>query len=312
MASASSKKAVYAAIGGNFAIAVTKFIAAAITGSSAMLSEGIHSLVDTGNGTLILFGIRKSRKPADESHPFGYGKELYFWTLIVAILIFAVGGGMSIYEGANHLAHPTHLSDPEWNYVVLGLAVVFEGYAWSVAFKEFQRTNKDRNLWRAVKSSKDPTVFTVLFEDSAAMLGLIVAFCGIALGQLLDNPYFDGTASILIGLILAVVAVLLAYESKGLLVGEGADKATVDSIRRIAEADGGVERVMPPLTLHFGPEEILLNLDIKFRKGLSAEEIEAAVDRLESAIRKQHPSIKRIFIEAESIAATRRDAPVAG
>jgi cation diffusion facilitator family transporter len=308
MASASSKKAVYAAIAGNLAIAITKFVAAFITGSSAMLSEGIHSVVDTGNGALLLFGIRMSRKPADHSHPFGYGKELYFWTLIVAILIFAVGGGMSLYEGISHLSHPSPLRDPFWNYMVLGFALVFEGFAWGIAFKEFRKTQGNMSLLKAVRASKDPTTFTVLFEDSAAMLGLLVAFLGIFLGHRLNNPYLDGVAAIIIGLILAVVAVLLAYESKGLLVGEGASRETIENICGLAQKDQAVERVMPPLTMHFGPQEVLLNLDIKFRPGLSAEEIEAAVDRMEAAIRKRHPEIKRIFIEAESITATRRDA----
>ena len=308
MASASSKKAVYAAIAGNFAIAITKFIAAFLTGSSAMLSEGIHSVVDTGNGALLLFGIRMSRRPADPSHPFGYGKELYFWTLIVAILIFAVGGGMSLYEGINHLKHPAALRDPLWNYLVLGFALVFEGFAWAVAFKEFRKTQGKMSLLKAVRASKDPTTFTVLFEDSAAMLGLLVAFLGIFLGHRLNNPYLDGVAAIIIGFILAVVAVLLAYESKGLLVGEGASRETIESICALAQDDPAVVRVMPPLTMHFGPQEVLLNLDIKFRPGISAEEIEAAVDRMEAEIRRRHPEIKRIFIEAESITATRRDA----
>jgi cation diffusion facilitator family transporter len=308
MASASSKKAVYAAIGGNLAIAITKFIAAFVTGSSAMLSEGIHSVVDTGNGLLLLFGIRMSNKPADLSHPFGHGKELYFWTLIVAILIFGVGGGMSVYEGINHLKHPAPMRDPLWNYLVLGFALVFEGFAWSVAFKEFRRTQGKMGLWKALRASKDPTTFTVLFEDSAAMLGLLVAFLGIFFGHRLNNPYLDGIAAIIIGLILAVVAVLLAYESKGLLVGEGASRETIESICEIAQNDPAVVRAMPPLTMHFGPQEVLLNLDIKFRNGLSAEEIEAAIDRIEAEIRKRHPEIKRIFIEAESITATRRDA----
>ncbi len=312
MASASSKKAIFAAIGGNLAIAITKFLAAAFTGSSAMLSEGIHSVVDTCNGLLILFGIRMSKRPADATHPFGYGKELYFWTLIVAILIFAVGGGMSVYEGITHIKHPSTLADPTWNYVVLGFAVVFEGFAWGVAFKEFKRSKGQRNLWQAVRASKDPTVFTVLFEDTAAMLGLVVAFLGVYLGHRFNNPYLDGVASIVIGVILAIVAVLLAYESKGLLVGEGADKETISSICEIAKSDPAVQRAMPPLTMHFGPQEVLLNLDIKFRPGLSAGEIEAAVDRLEGAIRKKHPEVKRIFIEAESITASRRDASGAG
>jgi cation diffusion facilitator family transporter len=302
MGRASSNRTIFAAIGANVAIAVTKFVAAAFTGSSAMLSEGIHSLVDSGNGMLLLWGIHASQRPADTRHPFGHGKELYFWTLIVAIMIFAVGGGMSIYEGISHLFRPSPLRDPIWNYVVLGLAVVFEGYSWSVAVREFGGTQRGRGVWRAVRNSKDPTIFTVLFEDSAALLGLLVALAGVYLGHQLENPYLDGTASIVIGGILAGVAVLLAYESKGLLVGESADAATLASIRAVTEADPAVERIMPPLTMHLGPHEILLNLEIKFHEGLSAAEIGAAVERLERSIRRRDPDIKRIFIEAESLA----------
>ena len=215
---------------------------------------------------------------------------------------------MSLYEGISHINHPGELRDPFWNYLVLGFALVFEGFAWAVAYKEFRKTQGDMNLWKAVRDSKDPTTFTVLFEDSAAMLGLLVAFIGIFFSHRLNNPYLDGVAAIIIGLILGFVAVLLAYESKGLLVGEGVRKETIDSICKLAGADRAVERVMPPLTMHFGPQEVLLNLDIKFRSGLTAEEVEAAVDRIEAVIREHHPEVKRIFIEAESITATRRDA----
>ena len=301
-----SKKAIFAAIGANVAIAATKFVAAAFTGSSAMLSEAIHSLVDSGNGLLLLLGIRMSRKPADLSHPFGYGKELYFWTLIVAIMIFAVGGGMSMYEGVIHLTHPTPLQNPLWNYIVLGLAIVFEGYSWSVAVKEFRAAGQGQEVWRAIHTSKDPTLFTVLFEDSAALLGLLVALAGVYLGHQLENPYLDGIASVVIGIILAAVAVLLAYESKGLLVGESADTEAVASIRALTEADPAVERVMPPLTMHLGPHEILLNLEIEFHEALTAGEIEAAIDRIEKNIRSRHPDIKRIFIEAESLSGSGR------
>ena len=297
-----SRTAIFAAIAGNLAIAIMKFTAAAFTGSSAMLSEGIHSLVDTGNGGLLLLGVHKSKKPADAAHPFGYGKELYFWSLIVAVLIFGVGGGISIYEGVIHLIHPAPLEDPTWSYVVLGLAVVFEGIVFVIAFKAFQKLKgAEENIWEAVKSSKDPTTFTVLFEDAAALLGLIAAFAGIFLAHYFNNPYLDGAASVTIGLILASVAIFLAYESKGLLVGEGADPQTLEDIQKLAEADPGVRKVMNPLTMHFGPHTILLTVDIEFDSKLSASEVENAVDRLEKNIRGQYPDIKHIYIEAGAI-----------
>jgi cation diffusion facilitator family transporter len=308
MESASSKTVIVAAVGANLAIAATKFVAAAFSGSSAMLSEGIHSLVDTGDGLLLLLGMRLSRRPPDLNHPFGHGKELYFWTLIVAIVIFAVGGGMSIYEGMTHLRHPTPLENPLWNSVVLGLAIVFEGYSWGVAIRAFRTAQRGQNAWQAIRTSKDPTTFTVLLEDSAALLGLLVALVGVYVGHQLQNPYLDGLASLIIGLILAAVAVLLASESKGLLVGESADARAVASIQTLAAADPAVERVAPPLTMHLGPHEILLNLEVTFRQALSAAEIVAAVDRLEAAIRSHHPDVKRIFIEAECVAERSRQA----
>src|SRR5258708_15704542 len=235
-----SRTAIFAAIAGNIAIAVTKFIAAAITGSSAMVSEGIHSLVDTGNGALLLLGVRRSRKPPDETHPFGHGKELYFWSLIVAILIFALGGGMSVYEGVTHLQHPHEFRDPTWNYLVLGAAIIFEGISFYFAFKAFQVEKGSRGILETIHNSKDPTTFTILFEDTAALLGLLVALAGIFAGQVLRNPYLDGVASIIIGAILGIVAAFLAYESKSLLICEGVDQQTLASIRRIADADKSV------------------------------------------------------------------------
>jgi cation diffusion facilitator family transporter len=306
MASNSSKKTIFAAISANLAIAITKFIAAAISGSAAMLSEGIHSLVDTTNELLLLLGIRMSQRPADESHPFGYGQELYFWTLIVAIFIFAIGGGMSIYEGISHVRHPSPLEDPMWNYIVLVLAIAFESFSWSVAFKEFLPSKGKQTFWQAIRASKDPTIFTVLFEDSAAILGLLVALLGIFLSQLFHNPYLDGIASIVIGIILAIVAMLLAYESKGLLVGESANKQIVNNIRVIAKTDSAVQAVMRLLTMQLGPHEVLLNLEIQFCKHLSAEELASAVDRLEEKIKRQHPDVTHIFIEAKSLAASRQ------
>lgn len=309
--SGSAKKTIYAAMAANFAIAVTKFIAASLTGSSAMLSEGIHSVVDTGNELLLLLGIRLSRKPADDSHPFGYGQELYFWTLIVALFIFAIGGGMSIYEGINHIQDPEPLTDPFWNYVVLGLAVVFEGYSWNIALQEFLSSKGKDSLWTAIRASKDPTIFTILFEDTAALIGLFIAFIGVFSGHLLRNIYLDGVASIVIGVILCGVAVLLAAESKGLLIGEGAKPETVASIRRITDEDPAVDKVIKVLTLHFGPQEILLNLEIKFVDDLASEELAIAVERLENSISSQHSEIQNIFIEAKSIAAKLKASDVA-
>jgi cation diffusion facilitator family transporter len=296
----SSPKAVYAAIVGNFAVAVTKFVAAFFTGSSAMLAEGVHSLVDTGNGGLILLGIRKARRPPDDTHPFGHGKELYFWTLVVAILIFAVGGGISLYEGIQHLRHPEPVEDAVWAYGVLIAAMIFEGYAWSVAFRAFGKERRGRALLPAVRASKDPTTFTVLFEDSAAMLGLIVAFVGILLGQVTGIAYFDGAASVVIGLILMAVAVFLAYESKGLLIGEAADPRTIESIRALTEEDPAVARMVRVLTMHFGPREVLLTLELQFQRGLSGADAAQAVDRLDRTIREEHPQLRHIFIEAQS------------
>ena len=296
-----SKVAIFAAIAANLAIAITKFIAAFFSGSSAMLSEAIHSLVDTGNGALLLVGVRQSQKPYDATHPFGHGKELYFWPLIVAILVFSLGGGMSVYEGITHIAHP-HRGDPTWSYIVLGLAFAFESVSAFFAFKAFRKELRGAGVVATIRASKDPTTFTVLFEDSAALAGLIVAFLGILLGDLLDNPYLDGIASIVIGVILAAVAVFLAYETKGLLIGEGVDPQTLDSLRAIAAADAAVQQVKKSLTMHFGPHEVLLAIDIEFKQHLSAMEIAEAINRVEAAIRARHPEIRHIFIEAKALA----------
>lgn len=304
MAPGSSTVAIYAAIAGNLAIAISKFVAAAFTGSAAMLSEGIHSLVDTGNGGLLLFGVHRSKRPPDAQHPFGHGKELYFWSLIVAVLIFGVGGGISAYEGLLHVLHPTPLKDPTWNYAVLGLAAIFEGIVFIIALRSFRaQMDEDENIWEAIKESKDPSSFTVLFEDAAALLGLLVAFAGVFLSHYFERPFLDGTASIVIGFILGTAGGLLAYESKGLLVGERADADTVASVRRLARSESGVKKVFNPLTMHFGPNTILLAVDVEFDPGLSAAKREATVDRLEKAIRQQHPKIKRIYIEAGAISA---------
>lgn len=300
-----SRTAIFAAIAGNLAIAATKFLAAGFTGSSAMLSEGIHSLVDTGNGALLLLGVRKSRKPPDATHPFGHGMELYFWSLVVAILVFALGGGMSVYEGVIHIARPHQIKDPTWNYVVLGFAIFFESVSFYFAMRAFRKEKGNQGIWQTVHTSKDPTTFTVLFEDTAALLGLLVAFVGIFLGRQLDKPYLDGVASITIGGILGVVAGFLAYKSKGLLIGEGVSAETLDSIRAIADADPAVAEVRKALTMHLGPSEVLLTLDIRFQKELTASEIAETIDELEKNIRDRHSEVKYIFIEAKSLSETK-------
>lgn len=300
---AESTKVIYTAVVANLTIASSKFIAAALTGSSAMISEGIHSLVDTGNGGLLLLGQRKSRRPPDLDHPFGHGQELYFWSLIVAIVIFAVGGGISAYEGLLHILHPRALEDPLWNFIVLALAFILEAGSLMVAVKSFNKVKGDAGIWETIHRSKDPTVFMILLEDAAALLGLLIAAAGIFLASRLNNPYFDGGASILIGILLAMVATVLAYETKGLLVGESADPETVKAIRRIAESDPDVEGVNRILTMYFGPETILLATDLRFRQDLSAADLERTVDRLEDKIRKYNEKIKHIFIESDSLPA---------
>jgi cation diffusion facilitator family transporter len=301
MSANASTKVIIAALIGNSAIAVIKFIAASITGSSAMLSEGIHSLVDTGNQILLLYGLKQAKKPADEAFPFGHGKEIYFWSFVVAILIFAVGAGVSIYEGVHHVLHPVSISNPMINYIVLGLAILFEGAAWLFAFKEFSKVKGNYGYIEAVQRGKDPSMFVVLFEDSAALLGLLIAFLGIGLAQVTGNPVFDGLASIVIGLILGGTAAWLAYETKGLLIGERANKDVVDSIRNIASSFEDVERVNELLTMHMGPDFILVNISIRFKRGKLTRELEQLIRQLDVAIKDEHDTVKRIFIEAEDI-----------
>jgi cation diffusion facilitator family transporter len=294
-----SKKVIIAALIGNALISITKFAAALITRSSAMLSEGIHSLVDTGNQILLLYGLRQAKKPADENFPFGHGKEVYFWSFIVAILIFALGGGISIYEGIQHLRHPRAISNPMINYIVLGLALLFEGAAWYFAFRGFTRAKGKWGYLEAIQRGKDPSMFVVLFEDTAAILGLLVAFVGIALTQITGILYFDGTASIVIGLILIGTAVWLAYETKSLLIGESANRPVIKGIREILKSNMLVEHVNEVLTMHMGPDFILANLSVDFRDNATADDIETVIAEMNQAIKRQYPQIKRIFIEAE-------------
>ncbi|MFH0916521.1 MAG: cation diffusion facilitator family transporter [bacterium] len=297
---AESKQAIIAAIIGNAAIAAIKFVAGTMTGSSAMISEGIHSLVDTGNGGLLFHGLRRGARAADTNHPFGHGMEVYFWSLIVAVSIFGIGGGMSIYEGIVHIQHPSPLESPTINYIVLTLAVIFESFSFSVAWKAFRKSKGSRRWFEAIRHGKDPSLFTVLFEDTAALLGLVVAFIGIFVSHQLEEPIIDGLASVAIGIILVCTAGWLAYESKSLLVGEAADPELVAAVRKIALADPVVTGLGAVLTLHLGPEDVLLNIEVQFMPGLPAEEIHAAVHRIEESISEPFPEVNRIFIEVEA------------
>ena len=304
-----SKKVIYAALVGNSLIAVTKFAAAAFTGSSAMLSEGVHSLVDTGNQVLLLLGLRRAALPPDETFPFGHGKEIYFWTFVVATSIFGVGAGVSMYEGISHLFHPQEIANPEINYLVLLLAMLFEGVAWHMAFQEFNKEKGEMGAVEAIQRGKDPTLFAVLFEDSAAMAGLVVAFLGISLGQFTGWLWLDGAASVVIGLILAGTAIWLARETMGLLIGESASHEVVQGIRNIAGGVPGVEEVNEVLTLHMGPDFVLVNLSVDFDDRLDATRIEGCIESITRDLRRDYPEVKRVFVEAEAREQSSGDLP---
>lgn len=295
---AESKVAIYGAIGANVAIAVTKFVVAGITGSSAMLSEGIHSAVDTFNGVLLLVGLRLSKRPATQEHPFGHGKELYFWSLIVAVLIFGLGGGVSFFEGVQHIRHPEPMRDPTWNYVVLAAAALFEGTSFFIALKEFRAQARGQPFWQALERSKDPTTYTVLAEDSAALAGLAVAALGIYFSHSLGMPELDGAASVVIGLLLAGVAVFLVSQARGLLIGEGIRPETARAIRAIAMEQPGVEDVGRVLSMYIGPDEVLVVVDVNFRDDTQTGDAADAIAAIERQVRARFPMIKRIFIEA--------------
>ncbi len=294
-----NKTVIYAALIGNGLISITKFAAAGITGSAAMMSEGIHSLVDTGNQGLLLYGIRKAKTPASKLHPLGHGKEIYFWSFAVAILIFALGSGISLYEGWHRVMHPEPVTRPMVNFVVIGLAICFEAVAWWLAYREFKKFQGRRSLTAAVRAAKDPTTFVVLFEDTAAMLGLVVAGIGLGISAAFDLPIFDGIASLCIGVILALTAVWMAVRTKSLLIGEAADPEVVEDVKRRAADLESVVAVNDVITLHMGPNFILLNISVDFKDDVPAGEVEAAVERLTREIRETHLDVKRVFIEAE-------------
>ena len=305
-----SRISIYVALAGNLAIAGIKFIAAYITGSSAMLSEAIHSLVDTGNEGLLLLGISKSQKPADFEHPYGHGREIYFWSFIVAVAIFAVGGGLSLYEGVRHVANPAPRADPFWNYVVLACAFVFESISWFFGWRVFRAVKGAQGPLEAIHSSKDPTKFIVVFEDTGALTGLVIAFCGVFFGHLLHNPYLDGVASLMIGLMLTLMSVFLAYETKGLLIGEGFDRETLRQLREMIGNDQAVEHINRLLTLFFGPGDVMLTIEVRFREELSSKQIRAAVARIKENVKFKRPEIKRIYFAAESVTKNEQEAQI--
>jgi len=292
-----SKTPIYTALAANLGIAITKLAAAIFTGSSAMVSEGIHSLVDTSNEVLLLLGISRSQKPADEKRPFGYGRELYFWSFIVSLLFFAMGGGFSIYEGIEHLRNPEQVKNPIWNYAVLAIAFIFDGLSFITAMKEFNRQRGAMPFWQAVKESKDPTTFVVLFEDAADVIGILIAFTGIFIGQLLHNPYFDGIASILIGLLLTAVAIVLVRESRSLLMGETPDTAELNEVVKIVESNPTVNKVVKHLSSYLAPEEVIIAIKVNFKPDISIQDITVAIAQLREDIQGRYPHYKQLFIE---------------
>lgn len=301
-----SKIAIYGALAANIGIAVVKFIAASITGSSAMISEGIHSAVDSGNSLLLLLGMKRSQVPPDRGHPFGHGKEIYFWSLIVAILVFSLGGGMSIYEGISHIQHPEELKDPFWNYVVLLVSMCFEGASLIYAVREFNKSRGKFGFWKEVGMSKDPALFAVIYEESAAIAGLTIALAGVFLGHYFNNPLFDAIASMLIGGVLVFVAITMVRESKGLLVGESAERSIVTGIYDLVNKEPKVKTLYYPLTMHLAPDEILLALDVEFDKVMTVDDLFDTIATIEDKIKAAYPSVKKIYIEAKNFGGRER------
>jgi cation diffusion facilitator family transporter len=288
-----SRPAIVAAILANLAIATFKFIAAGVTGSSAMLSEAVHSSVDAGDGVLLLVGVRLSRRPPDEDHPYGYGGDLYFWTLAVAVMVFGAGGGISTYEGILHLVHPHRPEHLVWSYAVLGFAAVFESISLAVAGREFRRAARRRGVWRTIRATKDPSLITVVLEDTAALLGVAIALVALVATQATGITAFDGAASIAIGVLLCSAATILAIESRSLLIGERADRRVLATLARIVGDDPGVASSEPALTMQLGPGSVLVDLELVLRDGADAADVTA---RLESRLRAAHPEVTHLFI----------------
>jgi cation diffusion facilitator family transporter len=295
-----STRVIVTALVANIGIAVAKFIAAGITGSSAMLTEGVHSLVDSTNQVLLLYGGRRARKSADEKHPLGYGRELYFWSFVVAIMVFALGAGVSIYEGILHVLHPEHGGSPLVAYVVLGVSFALEGWSTIAAIGEFGKSRGDKSWLQAIRDSKDAPTIVILLENGGALAGLAIAALGIFISQMTHNPVWDGLASILIGIVLAGLAVLLLIEAKGLLIGESADPELVEAIRVSAETHDGVERVLDVLTVHHSPDKVVSILSVDFDDGISAADVERIVRDIEAKVALDYPIVTQIYVRPVS------------
>jgi len=302
-----SRKVIYAAIVANLGIAAAKFVVAALTGSAAMLAEGIHSAVDTGNELLLLVGEKISARKPDARHPFGYGKAVYFWALIVALSVFCLGGGLSIYHGVQSLQAPEPLTDPFWNYVVLGVAFLFEGYSWNVSRRALNdKRRPGASLWQTMKASKDASTFTVFIEDSAALIGIVIAAGGIFLGHLLENPQIDPAASIVIGLLLIGAAFTLARETGALLLGEGVGVEQTGKLKELFRADPAIETVGQLMTMQLGPDDVLLTAAVRFKRGMRIDEVDLAIARLERAVEEFDPTITRVYFEAAALRSAMR------
>lgn len=296
---AKNRTSIYSALVANLLIAVTKFIAGSFTNSSSMIAEGIHSMVDTTNQVLLLYGLKRSKKPADSLRPFGYGKELYFWSFIVSILIFGLGGGLSIYQGVLHIQHPETPGDPTWNYVVLGLSMIFEGVSLIIAAKEFNKLRGELSFWNAIVKSKDPSSFLVVFEDGAAVIGLIIVFVLMFCSHHFHIPWLDGLASVLVGVLLIFASWIIARESRSLLMGEGITNDIRQKIKMLAEKDKAVITVSNIISTYQSPEEILLILVVSFKPDLDTEAITDAIDRIRKAIKNEFTLVEFVIIQPQ-------------
>jgi cation diffusion facilitator family transporter len=296
MAEHSSRSAIIAALIGNLLIAGTKGVAATMSGSSAMLSESVHSFVDSGNEVLLLYGQHRAKKPPDGKHPLGYGREIYFWSFVVALLIFALGAGVSMYEGVIHIRHPEPMERPTINYVVYAISAIFEAVSWWFGWKAFSRVMGDRGVLDTVKVSKDPTTFMVLFEDSAALIGIAIAAIATFLALRFHKPWIDGAGSVCIGVVLAAVAVLLARESKALLIGERAAPDLSRAIQKMVRSVPGVIRVEGILTSQLSPDQVIATIGVELEDHLRTPDIEKLIGDLETELRKVHPELFRVFV----------------